>query len=46
MNESIIKTDKLTFSYDNKKNILENIGLNISEGEFVAVLGQIGRAHV
>jgi len=42
MNESIIKTDKLTFSYDNKKNILENIGLNISEGEFVAVLGHNG----
>jgi len=42
MNESIIKTDELTFSYDNKKNILENIGLNISEGEFVAVLGHNG----
>ena len=42
MNESIIKTDELTFSYDNKKNILKNINLNIFEGEFVAVLGHNG----
>ena len=39
---SIIKTENLCFSYDEGKEVLKNINIEINEGEFVAVLGHNG----
>ena len=45
MNESIIKTEKLCFSYDNGESdakkipALTDVSLEIKRGEYVAVLG-------
>lgn len=39
---SIIKTEHLCFSYDGGAEVLKDINLEISEGEFVAVLGHNG----
>ncbi len=39
---SIIKTENLCFSYDEGREVLKNINIEINEGEFVAVLGHNG----
>lgn len=39
---SIIKTENLCFSYDEGKEVLKNINIEINEGEFVAILGHNG----
>ncbi|MBQ6809187.1 MAG: ATP-binding cassette domain-containing protein, partial [Clostridia bacterium] len=39
---SIIKAENLCFSYDESKEVLKNINLEINEGEFVAILGHNG----
>lgn len=39
----IIKTDKLTFSYEgSEKNVIENLNLNIEKGSFTAIIGHNG----
>ncbi|MGN0988809.1 MAG: energy-coupling factor transporter ATPase [Eubacteriales bacterium] len=39
---SIIKAENLTFAYNERKNVLKNISLEIEQGDFVAVLGHNG----
>ena len=50
MNSAIIKTQNLRFSYTAAEPpapvVLDGVDLEIEAGSFVAVLGQIGRAHV
>ncbi len=39
----IIKTDKLTFSYEgSEKNVIEDLNLNIEKGSFTAIIGHNG----
>lgn len=37
-----IKIDKLTYSYNNSQNALENIDLEIRKGEFLGIIGSTG----
>lgn len=39
---NIIKIENLTYSYDNKKNILENISCNIERGKITTIIGKNG----
>ncbi|MGE5327931.1 MAG: ABC transporter ATP-binding protein [Deltaproteobacteria bacterium] len=40
--ETAVKISKLNFSYDNFKNALKDINLEVKKGEFIAILGQNG----
>ena len=45
----MLKVEKLNKSYTNGVNtypVLKDVSLHVKKGEFVAVMGQIGRAHV
>ncbi|GAU78904.1 ABC transporter ATP-binding protein [Fusibacter sp. 3D3] len=42
LNESILKMDDVTFSYDGRKKILENINIEIAKGEMVSIVGRNG----
>lgn len=37
-----IKLDDVTFSYDGKRNVLNNINLEVKEGQLVAIVGESG----
>ena len=39
---AILSLDKVSFSYDKKKNVLENLSLEVSAGEYIAVIGRNG----
>lgn len=39
---NIIKIENLTYSYDKKKNILENISCNIEKGKITTIIGKNG----
>jgi energy-coupling factor transport system ATP-binding protein len=41
-NPSVIKMEKVCFSYDGKRRILENIDFDICEGEMVSIVGKNG----
>ena len=41
----LIKLENVMKDYGNTK-VLENITLTVREGEFVGIMGKIGRAHV
>ena len=43
--KSIIEVKNISKIYGNKV-ILKNINLKINKGEFITVIGKIGRAHV
>lgn len=40
--KEIIKINNLSFSYDNKNKVLDNISLNINQGELVCIVGPNG----
>lgn len=40
--KTLLKVDKLTFSYDGEKNALEDVSFEVKKGEFVSVLGKNG----
>ena len=40
--QDIIKIENLTFSYDNKNNVLQNINLNIKRYDKVTIIGRTG----
>jgi len=40
--EKILKIKDLTFSYDNKENIIENINFDLYKGEIISLLGNNG----
>lgn len=42
LNESILKMNEVTFSYDGRKKILENINIEITRGEMVSIVGRNG----
>ena len=42
LNETILKMDEVTFSYDGRKKILENINIEITKGEMVSIVGRNG----
>jgi energy-coupling factor transport system ATP-binding protein len=42
LNENIIQTKNLYFSYDKKNNVLNNININIKKNEVTAILGANG----
>lgn len=42
INKKDIEFDRVSFSYDKKKNVLRNISLTIKEGERVALMGRSG----
>ncbi|MBF4692528.1 ABC transporter ATP-binding protein [Fusibacter ferrireducens] len=42
LDEPILKMDEVTFSYDGRKKILENINMEIRRGEMVSVVGRNG----
>ena len=42
INDDIIKTESLCFSYDKKNNVLDNINLRIKKNELTAILGANG----
>ena len=42
LNENIIKTENLHFSYDKKNNVLNNINLSLKKNELTAILGANG----
>ncbi|QFJ56052.1 ABC transporter ATP-binding protein [Pseudobutyrivibrio xylanivorans] len=37
-----VHVDNLTFGYDSKENVLEDVSLDIKPGEFVAIIGESG----
>ena len=39
---AIIKAENLSFSYSNKKKAIDNINIEIAEGEYIAVIGKNG----
>ncbi len=42
LNQNIIRTEKICFSYDKKTNVLDNINLSIKKNELIAILGANG----
>ena len=42
LNQNIIRTEKICFSYDKKTNVLDNINLSIKKNELTAILGANG----
>lgn len=42
LNESILKMDDITFSYDGRKQILKDINIDITKGEMVSIVGRNG----
>ena len=42
LNQNIIQTEKLCFSYDKKSNVLDNINLSFKKNELTAILGANG----
>ena len=42
LNQSIIRTEKICYSYDKKTNVLNNINLSIKKNELTAILGANG----
>lgn len=42
----MIKLQNVNFRYKNNKNILDNINLEIKEGEFVSVIGKNGSRKI
>lgn len=42
MNQNIIKIENLSYSYNGKDNIIENLNINIPKGELIAVVGPNG----
>lgn len=41
-NVESIETKDLTYSFDNKKNVLDNINMKIKKGEKIGIIGQVG----
>lgn len=42
----MIKLENVNFKYKNGKNVLENINLEIKEGEFISVIGKNGSRKI
>ncbi len=40
--ETILKVDHLSFSYDKKKNVLDDVSFSIGKGEYTCLIGQNG----
>jgi energy-coupling factor transport system ATP-binding protein len=41
-NESILQMNNISFSYDGKRQILNNVNLNVKQGEMIALVGKNG----
>ena len=39
---SVLNFTNVSFSYDNSKEILNNVNLNINEGDFIGLVGENG----
>ncbi len=39
---AILSVENVSFSYDKKKNVIENLSLQVSAGEYIAVIGRNG----
>lgn len=44
--KKMIQLDKVSFSYEPGRPILQDLSLHIHKGESVGLIGEIGRAHV
>ena len=43
---SMIKLESVNFGYKNNKDILQNINLEIKDGEFVSIIGKNGSRKI
>lgn len=43
---SMIKLESVNFGYKNNKDILQNINLEIKDGEFISIIGKNGSRQI
>ena len=39
---AILTAENVTFSYNERKDVIKNVSLSINEGEFIAIIGRNG----